>query len=40
LRRPGRFDAEIEVSAPNEEERFEILQVNLVAIVLPSIILF
>lgn len=28
LRRPGRFDAEIEVSAPNEEERFEILQLH------------
>eukprot|EP01018_Ginkgo_biloba_P035549 Gb_41085 [translate_table: standard] len=28
LRRPGRFDAEIEVSAPSEEERFHILQLH------------
>lgn len=27
LRRYGRFDAEIEVTAPNEEERFQILKV-------------
>lgn len=28
LRRPGRFDREIEVTLPTEEERFEILQVH------------
>ena len=28
LRRTGRFDAEIEESAPNEEESFEILQLH------------
>lgn len=27
LRRSGRFDAEIEVTTPSEEERFQILQV-------------
>lgn len=28
LRRSGRFDAEIEVTTPNEEERFQILKVR------------
>ncbi|GLJ40488.1 hypothetical protein SUGI_0834770 [Cryptomeria japonica] len=28
LRRSGRFDAEIEISAPNEEQRFQILQLH------------
>lgn len=29
LRRSGRFDAEVEVTVPTEEERFEILQVRI-----------
>ena len=29
LRRSGRFDAEIEVSVPNEEDRFQILTVTV-----------
>lgn len=29
LRRSGRFDAEVEVTTPNEEERFQILKVRL-----------
>ena len=29
LRRSGRFDAEIEVSTPTEEERFQILKVKV-----------
>lgn len=29
LRRSGRFDAEIEVTTPNEEERFQILKVRI-----------
>lgn len=28
LRRSGRFDAEIEVTVPNEDDRFQILKVN------------
>jgi transitional endoplasmic reticulum ATPase len=28
LRRPGRFDREIEITVPNEDERFEILQIH------------
>ena len=29
LRRSGRFDAEIEVSTPNEEECFQIIKVKI-----------
>ena len=29
LRRSGRFDAEVEVTTPTEEERFQILKVNI-----------
>jgi ATP-dependent 26S proteasome regulatory subunit len=28
LRRPGRFDREFEITVPNEDERFEILQIH------------
>jgi len=28
LRRSGRFDAEIEVTVPNEEDRYQILKVT------------
>lgn len=30
LRRSGRFDAEVEVTVPNEQERFQILKVTYV----------
>lgn len=29
LRRPGHFDAEVEVTPPSEEERFQILKVRI-----------
>ena len=29
LRRSGRFDAEVEVTTPTEEERFQILKVSM-----------
>lgn len=32
LRRSGRFDAEVEVSTPNENERFQILKVLYVTL--------
>ena len=28
LRRPGRFDREFEITVPNEDERYEILQIH------------
>jgi len=28
LRRPGRFDREVEISVPNQEGRYEILQIH------------
>jgi SpoVK/Ycf46/Vps4 family AAA+-type ATPase len=36
LRRPGRFDSEIEVTVPTAEERFEILKVSYKNVVFPS----
>lgn len=36
LRRSGRFDAEIEVTTPNEDDRFHILKVRRIVLIVFS----